>query len=69
MLYLLIVIWWLFLPVFVVLLAFIAWRMYQARKMWNTLLKQAKNGGKIHKHYRKIDDDNVIDVEYEEIKS
>ena len=43
MFYLLFVIWWLFLPIFVVLLAFIAWRMYQTRKIWNTLLKQAKN--------------------------
>ena len=69
MLYLLVVIWWLFLPLFIVLFAFAAWRMYQTRKLWNTLLKQAQDGKKVHKHYRKIEDDNVIDVEYEEIKS
>ena len=55
-------------PIFIILFILGAWRMYQTRKMWNTLLKQAQ-AGKVHKHYRKIDDDNVIDVEYEEIKS
>ena len=69
MLYLLFVIWWIFLPVFIVLFAIGAWRMYQTRKMWDSLLKQAQNGKKVHKHYRKIEDDNVIDVDYEEIKS
>ena len=69
MFYLIFLIWWLFLPIFVILLAFGAWRMYQARKLWNSLLKQAQNVKTTHKHYRKIDDDNVIDVEYEEIKS
>ena len=43
--------------------------MYQTRKMWDSLLKQAQKGKKVHKHYRKIEDDNVIDVDYEEIKS
>jgi len=68
MFYLIFFIWWLFLPLFIVLLILGAWRTYRIRKMWNTLLKQAQTG-KVHKHYRKIDDDNVIDVEYEEIKS
>ena len=69
MLYLLIVIWWLFLPLFVILLALVAWRMYQTRKLWNSLLKQAQTGKGKRKNHREIDNDNIIDVEYEEIKS
>ena len=69
MLYLILFISLLFLPVFIVLLCIAAWRTYQVRKMWDDVLKQAQSQQNIHKHYRKIIDDNVIDVDYEEIKS
>lgn len=68
MIYLVFFIWWLFLPFFLVLLGFTMWRVHQARKMWNDLLKQSQNTQKTHTHYRKVTDDNVIDVDYEEIK-
>ncbi len=67
-LYLAFWIWWLLLPVFAVLMGLAAWRVYQARKLWNNLLKQAQNTKTSHKQYRKVADDNIIDVEYEEIK-
>ncbi|MBO5997025.1 MAG: hypothetical protein J6P93_00655 [Alphaproteobacteria bacterium] len=67
--YLIFFIWWLFLPVFIVMFLLGAWHMYRVRKMWNDILKQAQAGQKVHKHYRKVTDDNIIDVDYEEIRS
>ena len=66
-LYLMLFLWWLILPVLLVLFALTAWRVYQVRKTWNELIKQSKDSAK-QKSFKKVSDDNVIDVEYEEIK-
>ena len=65
--YLLLFLWWLILPFLLVLFALTAFRIYQVRKTWNDLIKQSKNQAK-QKSFKKVSDDNVIDVEYEEIK-
>ena len=63
--YLIIFISWLFLPLILVAFIYGAWRYFQARRMWNELLKTQK-GHKRHIHI--TTDDSIIDAEYEEIK-
>ena len=66
-LYLMLFLWWLILPLLFALLVMTAFRIYQVRKTWNDLIKQSKSNAR-QKSFKKVSDDNVIDVEYEEIK-
>lgn len=63
--YLIIFISWLFLPLILLAFIFFAWRYFQARRMWNELLKTQK-GRKKRIHI--TTDDSIIDAEFEEIK-
>ena len=67
-LYLIVLSWWLILPVLLILFGAIAYRVYQIRKTWNDIIKQAQKDSHKRKNYKSVSDDNVIDVEYEEIK-
>lgn len=67
-LYLMLFIWWLILPILLVLFAFATYRIYQIRKTWNDLIKQSQKDNAKRKSFKKVSDENVIDVEYEEIK-
>ncbi len=68
-LYLAFFIWWLFLPFFLILLLVVTWRVIQARRMWNALLKQAASGSQKSHRVHKVADDNVIDADYEEVQN
>ena len=65
--YLIIFISWLFLPLLLVACIVIAWRYFQAKRMWNELLKAQQKSTKKHIHI--TSDDSIIDAEYEEIKT
>ena len=65
--YLMLFIWWLILPILLVLFGVTVFRIYQIRKTWNDLIKQSQKDN-AKKSFKKVSDDNVIDVEYEEIK-
>ena len=64
--YLIIFLSWLFFPLLLVAIIFFAWRYFQARRLWNELLKQQTKTGKRRIHI--TSDDSIIDAEYEEIK-
>ena len=66
--YLLFWIWWLLLPIFLVAIAFSAYRFYRFKKMWNDLLKQTPPTHFHKGKTKKVPDDKIIDVEFEEIK-
>ena len=67
-LYLMVFIWQLILPILLVLFGLSAFRIYQIRKTWNDLIKQSQKDNAKQRSFKKVSDDNVIDVEYEEIK-
>ncbi|MGN1091003.1 MAG: hypothetical protein ACI4RJ_00720 [Alphaproteobacteria bacterium] len=64
--YLIIFLSWLFFPLLLVAIIFFAWRYFQARRLWNELLKQQTKTRKRRIHI--TSDDSIIDAEYEEIK-
>lgn len=65
--YVLLMVGWLLLPLLLVAVLIGAWRIFQARRMWNELIKQQ---AKTHKKRIHIaSDDTIIDAEYEEIKT
>ena len=65
--YLIIFISWLFLPLLLIVCILIAWRYFQAKRIWNELLKEQQKTKKRHIHI--TSDDSIIDAEYEEIKT
>lgn len=60
--------WYIALPILVILIG-ISWiRAMQLRRAWDKLYKQAARQEKQAAKAKKIMDDNIIDVDYEEIK-
>lgn len=66
--YLLFWLWWLLLPVFLVGITFALYRIYRIKKIWNDLLKQNQPPHFNKEKTKKVSDDKIIDVDFEEIK-
>ena len=66
--YLLFWIWWLLLPFFLIIFAVVAYRFYRIKKIWNELLKQPQQKNTERHKTKKVANDKIIDVEFEEIK-
>ena len=62
----------LLLPFLLLLFIVVAVRVWFQKRAIKKMLKQAQQQASVaaqHKHFRKVSDDNIIDVEYEEVRT
>ena len=60
--------WWLFLPIFLIGISLAIYRIYRIKKIWNDLLKPNYPTHFKDEKTKKVTDDKIIDVDFEEIK-